>query len=761
MRSILIFIRLVPYLVLSAALVYFLAFIPQSKEYLALVQESFAKDPIQNNIPKLAVNTIYYLLLCFLAGSVFHDILRHEEGRPLSRPRRIILCVLFVVIAYTPVVVVVGTVLKGSMLTRFGLLTLATCVAVLAAISSIALKATLFPIARGRPVPDNYFGPISLIISFLLIVALFVGLSLDLVGVSHTLGAIGVIVGALAAIQGTLILLRYLVRRGYAVFSIIIAVLIFSQAAAYWIAPRYVKSTLSKPNQVPLAKEGFEKWLEARRGQILDYRKNHDGARYPVFVVAAQGGGYYAAYHAALFLARIQDRCPQFGAHLFAISSVSGGSLGAAVFAEAVRLKKASLAKDGAEPACQSAHVENGEYETVVRDYFNYDFLTPLIASTFFFDIPSAIVPVIRLGPDRGNALQQSFEAAWRQAARTEDKHDGLAQPFYGRWDAGAPVPALFLNTTNVTIGIPQLISELDLRARPDKRTAAIEKFLETHQLGDESAFLHQLAKHFSFSQSPFVNLLEFNESVDFPLSFAVTSSARFPYLTPTSLIETGKAADNGLLAKAKYMQLLDGGMVDNSGLFTASQIKGMMNDVLDPAQGDPKFKDLKSEISVQLIYFSHDPTSLYRPDEARAVPEIQAPLSAFDRIRMNRRESYQALTKNFEFAREVVLFDGGFNAPLSWSLSNATKRNIEIRSGGLEEETADRDKVCCILSPGPDASPTLSDFVQDVPIALSKEDEQKWKKETEANKKVVYRNYVPNAEVFAAILADLGLKGQ
>jgi 6-phosphogluconolactonase/glucosamine-6-phosphate isomerase/deaminase len=51
-----------------------------------------------------------------------------------------------------------------------------------------------------------------------------------------------------------------------------------------------------------------------------------------VFVVSAAGGGIYAASIAALFLARMQDECPTFAQHVFAISSVSGGSLGAGIF---------------------------------------------------------------------------------------------------------------------------------------------------------------------------------------------------------------------------------------------------------------------------------------------------------------------------------------------------------------------------------------------------------------------------------------------
>ena len=53
---------------------------------------------------------------------------------------------------------------------------------------------------------------------------------------------------------------------------------------------------------------------------------------YPIYVVAAEGGGIYAAFRAATFLTSLQDLCPRFSHHLFAISSVSGGSVGAAIF---------------------------------------------------------------------------------------------------------------------------------------------------------------------------------------------------------------------------------------------------------------------------------------------------------------------------------------------------------------------------------------------------------------------------------------------
>jgi len=71
----------------------------------------------------------------------------------------------------------------------------------------------------------------------------------------------------------------------------------------------------------------FVEWLAAR-ADAKAYRDK--GKDYPVYLVAAEGGGMYAAYHTAKVLSRMQDLCERFAPHVCAVSSVPGGSLGAA-----------------------------------------------------------------------------------------------------------------------------------------------------------------------------------------------------------------------------------------------------------------------------------------------------------------------------------------------------------------------------------------------------------------------------------------------
>ena len=80
----------------------------------------------------------------------------------------------------------------------------------------------------------------------------------------------------------------------------------------------------------------FGQWFHSRADRDF-YAKSNEP--YPVFIVAAAGGGAYAAHYTATFLARMQDSCANFAQHVFAISGVSGGSIGASLFAGLAKLK--------------------------------------------------------------------------------------------------------------------------------------------------------------------------------------------------------------------------------------------------------------------------------------------------------------------------------------------------------------------------------------------------------------------------------------
>ena len=165
-------------------------------------------------------------------------------------------------------------------------------------------------------------------------------------------------------------------------------------------------------------RQAFLAWLQARRPAIEAYKKK--GKTYPVLVVAAQGGGIYAGYHSALSLARLYDSCPEIVNHVFALSGVSGGALGSAVFIELVRGIPDELRPKPGEVA-EGCNPRPGapKLEAKVKEFFAADFLSPVVDSALLFDLPSLLVPWLRFGMDRAYALEYAFEDAWQKIAKT------------------------------------------------------------------------------------------------------------------------------------------------------------------------------------------------------------------------------------------------------------------------------------------------------------------------------------------------------
>ncbi len=182
-------------------------------------------------------------------------------------------------------------------------------------------------------------------------------------------------------------------------------------------------------------------------------------SRYPVYIVAAEGGGISAAYHVAAVLARLQDRCPNFAQHVFAISSVSGGSLGAAVFGG---LSEA-MAQNAPPTECQR-HPASKEFERLTDDLLAEDHLSPLIWGLLFPDFLQRFFPFEIPSLDRARWLERSFEFSWRHFVPSFY----FEQPFLKRYRPGNAVPALFMNTTEVGTGQRIVLTGYELDQRVD-----------------------------------------------------------------------------------------------------------------------------------------------------------------------------------------------------------------------------------------------------------------------------------------------------
>jgi hypothetical protein len=295
---------------------------------------------------------------------------------------------------------------------------------------------------------------------------------------------------------------------------------------------------VDRPKTVPAVSEigpRFLEWLAARKD-----RDAFEGQPYPVYLVAAEAGGLYAAQFTAKILARIQDQCPSFAQHVFAISGVSGGSLGAAMFAALAK----SRAANAPWQSCKldlAAEPTPGPLEKKIDALLDGDFLAPIVTRALFGDFVQHVVPVSLVSGlpgltglaqlSRGRALEESIEDAW--AKKTEGgARNPFVSPFLEHWDPTDAGPALLINTTSVEDG--RLIVIAPFRAA-------------VQETGSDIAYLH-------------ANSLP--ETKDITLSAAVGLSGRFPWVLPPA-----KVPGSGLA-------LVDGAYFEASGLETLRAVR-------------------------------------------------------------------------------------------------------------------------------------------------------------------------------------------
>jgi hypothetical protein len=289
---------------------------------------------------------------------------------------------------------------------------------------------------------------------------------------------------------------------------------------------RYLKNT-NLPTYSSSLEKSFKDWF----GQRTDLQafKEKGLKEYPVYVVSAQGGGIYAAYHSATALSKLHDTIPNFSDHIFAISSVSGGSLGSSVYSALVKNSQnqpSPSANASVNAGCKELALCSKAHEII-----NQDFLSPLFALGLFPDILQRFIPFPRINDwDRSRGLEIALEESWKKAFKTENI---LAQPYYQFWHPSKRAPALVLNTTTVETGERLLFSPFTIPYSSSKTMLDFKKV----------------------------------EDSNIPLSTAAGLSARFPIVSSAGWFTYEKAG------KKYTNRLVDGGYYDNSGLVTARDI--------------------------------------------------------------------------------------------------------------------------------------------------------------------------------------------
>lgn len=297
------------------------------------------------------------------------------------------------------------------------------------------------------------------------------------------------------------------------------------------------------PSLRPAGPARLHAWLEARQASGA----LKAGQPFPVFLVAAEGGGLRGAYWTSMVLAKLQDDSQRrFADHVFALSGVSGGSLGGAVFAALVADQHS-----GALARAPCARLARVAFQACATAVLRRDFLSPILGYLLYPDMVQRFLPLPVAAADRARAMELAWQTGWTDSVGS----DRLSQRFDKLWEgqAALQVPSLLLNATVVDGGNRIIASNIAIDGSfPDA-------FDAYHELID----LRRMS-----------------------LATAVHNSARFSYLSPAGTVYACR--DAGRLVpcasggkRAPWGRVIDGGYFENSGVETLRDLLFAMRPVL------------------------------------------------------------------------------------------------------------------------------------------------------------------------------------
>jgi hypothetical protein len=278
-------------------------------------------------------------------------------------------------------------------------------------------------------------------------------------------------------------------------------------------------------------------------------------------IVAVSGGATMAGVWGARVLSEVEMATGQKTPRIFAVSSVSGGSLGVAAY-------MATLSAMNDSARCHDDITRRARMGVLAGPSLAGDALGPLLGGALLTDVPRALFApfvAILFGPERGRDsgadLELGFSRLWRHAMRQDttfavkDFEEPYLSLFYecngqdgdgnALWVPRAGMPLWFANGTDLTTGNRLITAPID----PTRNW-------------------------------PFVAAEDVLASLDadVPISTAIHNTARFPFLSPTGELlpfdrtnpKTNPHLDQRPLPDGTARQIGDGGYFDNSGLQTA-----------------------------------------------------------------------------------------------------------------------------------------------------------------------------------------------
>lgn len=414
----------------------------------------------------------------------------------------------------------------------------------------------------------------------------------------------------------------------------------------------------------PTVGDAFRTWYD-------HLNREQPGRPHPVFIAAAEGGGIRAAYWAATVLGALADDVPGFREHLFAISGVSGGSLGAGVFDALVASR---IDRPAAVP---------GSLRSAAARVLAHDALAPTLAAMMGPDFLQRFVPLPVL-PDRARALEGAWEDAWRSEIGDDRLAGGFLAMLHGR---EGELPSLFLNGTVVETGSRIIASNLDFT----------------------SDMLAHLGEHRVFADT--LDLLEVAGG-DLRVSTAIHNSARFTYVSPAGTLRRAATPPRtgsrlGCRAGERCEHVIDGGYFENSGATTAVDIASAVRDATGVLA------------HVLVIRYREDRPAALASE--RWLTESLSPVLGMLNTR-GARGTFAVEQLAHETGTEPIVFEllqhpHTIRLPLGWLLSAQTRVMIDRQMGpGSDENGRSIDAVAALLGTTVQRDPFYEKAVASMP---------------------------------------------
>ena len=341
---------------------------------------------------------------------------------------------------------------------------------------------------------------------------------------------------------------------------------------------------------------------------------------YPVYFVTAEGGALRTGAFTAMLLARLQDLFPTFKNHIYAFSTVSGGSVGISFFNAISFLEPDTTANS------------KNYYQATTQKFFAQDQLSPVIAKLFYADILNNFWPWHIESFDRAIVLEKAWENSYANVFKKPNDNNVFSANFmscYPPTDSTKRIlPAWFINTTEVETGLQCYISNV----RPD--SFLFEK--------DRDLISNKIRYGINYST-------------------AVNFSSRFPLFSPSAALYQNDD---------QTYHYVDGGYVENTGAKTMLEIIQSLHSEIGRKGILPYVIQLKFGDSTHL-------------GQTGFLNEMSSILNGIYNTRAGASATYTGLLKKEvkslggQFI-EVPLAASGQEVPMSWVFSKRSLNNLD-----------------------------------------------------------------------------------